>query len=43
MIKGPVEIKANAPNPRMFVGACDEFLNIKLVKTQPINPQVPYV
>ena len=37
MIKGPVEIKANAPNPRLFVGACDEFLNIKLVKTQPIN------
>jgi hypothetical protein len=37
MIKGPVEIKANAPNPRMFVGACDEFINIKLVKTQPIN------
>ena len=21
----------------MFVGACDEFINIKLVKTQPIN------
>jgi len=37
MIKGPVEIKADAPNPRMFVGACDEFINIKLVKTQPIN------
>ena len=37
VIKGPVEIKANAPNPRMFVGACDEFLNIKVVKTQPIN------
>jgi len=37
MIKGPIEIKSNAPNPRMFVGACDEFLDIKLVKTQPIN------
>ena len=37
MIKGPVEIKADAPNPRMFVGSCDEFINIKLVKTQPIN------
>ena len=37
MIKGPVEIKADAPNPRMFVGAGDEFINIKLVKTQPIN------
>lgn len=37
MLKGPIEIKADAPNPRMFVGAADEFIDIKLIKTQPIN------
>jgi len=37
MIKGPVEIKSDAPNPRIFRGVCDEMLDIKSVKTQPIN------
>lgn len=37
MIKGPVVIKSNAPNERIFTGVCDEMLDIKSVKTQPIN------
>jgi len=37
MIKGPVVIKSNAPNDRIFAGVCDEMLDIKSVKTQPIN------
>ena len=37
MIKGPVVIKSNAPNERIFAGVCDEMLDIKSVKTQPIN------
>ena len=37
MIKGPVVIKSNAPNERIFAGVCDEMLDIQSVKTQPIN------
>jgi hypothetical protein len=37
MMKGPIELKSDAPNPRYFVGTCDELLPIKSVKVQPIN------
>ena len=35
-IKGPVEIRSKCTNP-MFVGACDEFPTLNLLRRNPIN------